>query len=184
MTAVLYIMTAGAATLRRVQGGGAALPGAGVAAAARGGEAAGGMFSHKEYSKVGGWEGGCLAPGAAAGVGCLGGGWVPRRAVATTRLRTRPAHPALPHPHSHRRTCLRSGSRSFQTSRGAMRPSQSSRCGGGRWAQAVKRAPRLQQPMPPAPLLGQASAHLSRPHTANTNLTPHHFFYASNPSRR
>lgn len=52
----MYVMTAGAAAVRRLQGGGASavpggLPGAnaGMAAAAR---SEGGMFAAKEYSKV------------------------------------------------------------------------------------------------------------------------------------
>ncbi len=56
LIAVMYVMTAGAAAVRRLQGGGAAampggLPGAGagMAAATR---SEGGMFAAKEYSKV------------------------------------------------------------------------------------------------------------------------------------
>ena len=103
MTAVLYIMTAGAATLRRVQGGAAALPGAsaGVAAAAGRGEAAGGMFSHKEYSKVGGGAQGRASQGWSARdtapvlEGCIG---------VLQAHAARPRFPArAPHPPSHRR---------------------------------------------------------------------------------
>lgn len=71
----MYIMTAGAAAVRRLQGGGAsAIPGglpganAGMAAATR---SEGGMFAAKEYSKVRGRLGwAALAPG--LGVGMVG----------------------------------------------------------------------------------------------------------------
>ena len=51
----MYVMTAGAAAVRRLQGGASAIPGglpganAGMAAATR---SEGGMFAAKEYSKV------------------------------------------------------------------------------------------------------------------------------------
>lgn len=53
MTAVMYVMTAGAAAMRRLQGGGAmqaGMPGSGPGVAAASGGSS--MFAAKEYSKV------------------------------------------------------------------------------------------------------------------------------------
>lgn len=69
MTAVLYIMTMGAATMRRLQGGAAAMPGGGASVAAATGNSSQGMFGNKEYSKArregglvvrNGWVGECI----------------------------------------------------------------------------------------------------------------------------